>query len=594
MRVPDSLLIPALIFGEMWRRFSRRLRSGPLYSWRFSGSVPTRQLAIPQDLRPTDPQKADDIYSGHYTFNGETLSTSGETPFASPAPSDGWYDQLHRFRWLRHHRAADTELARANAIALITDWIELWGNQLGSSAWRSDIVAARLVSWFCHTPHLADDMGPTGKKMLLRSMAKQTRYLQLNAPHMRDGYPRLLATIALAYASLCLSGREKVVKSAGKDLDRELDRQILPDGGHISRNPVVLIHLLADLLPLNDLYQNHGSSASAKLGSAIDRMLSALRFFGHSNGELAQFNGTGQTPHELMENVVQFSTARGEPQRSAPQSGYERMSAGKTVVLIDTGKPAGRTVNPCAMAGTLSFELSRGPVRFIANCGVPEISQQSYMIYARATAAHSTATIDDNSSSRFAGNSSIYKMLPSPLVRGPDNVTCKRVDEGNHQAIEASHDGYRHKYGVIHKRELALSGDGSIFTGCDSFLSTKSHLPDSLVAAVRFHLPASVNVSKLTSGHSILIAAPNNEAWIFTCIDAEVVLEESIQFSGPGHPRKSEQIVVYVQPGLQSRINWSLEHRAKKNQGQGKRKSVQRSPAPDLLDPLEQNEADRP
>ena len=40
-----------------------------------------------------------------------------------------------------------------------------------------------------------------------------------------------------------------------------------------------------------------------------------------------------------MENVVQFSTARGEPQRSAPQSGYERMSADKTVVLTATLNP---------------------------------------------------------------------------------------------------------------------------------------------------------------------------------------------------------------------------------------------------------------
>ena len=585
-------MIPALIGSELWRRSARRLRSGPLYSWRFSGSAPAKQLVVPEDLRPADPHIANEFYSGHYTFGAETISTNGETPFSSKPPSNEWFDQSHRFRWLRHHRAIDTELARANAIALIADWTELWGNQLGSTAWRSDIVAARLISWFCHAPHLTADMGLDGKKKLLRSMSRQTRYLQHNAPHMRDGYPRLLAIIALAYGSVCLSGREKVIKSAAKDLDRELERQILPDGGHISRNPVVLVYLLADLLPLQETYHEIGNTASTKLTSAIDRMLSALRFFSHSNGELAQFNGTGLTPAKLMENVVQFSTARGEPPRSAPQSGYERLSAGKTVVLVDTGKPAGRTVSHSAMAGTLSFELSRGPIRFIANCGVPDISQQSYMVYARATAAHSTATIDDTSSSRFAGNSGLYKMLPSPLIRGPENVSSHRLDEKEHLAVEAQHDGYRHRYAVIHKRELALSGDGSIFTGCDSFLPTKSHLPASLVAAIRFHLPATVSVSKLTSGHSILIAAPNNEAWIFTCTDAEVSLEESIQFSGPGHPRKCEQIVVYVHPGLHPKVQWSLEHRARKNQQQGKRKSAHQSPARDLLEPLERKDVD--
>ena len=32
-----------------------------------------------------------------------------------------------------------------------------------------------------------------------------------------------------------------------------MQRQILPDGGHISRNPGALVDLLSDLLPLADL-----------------------------------------------------------------------------------------------------------------------------------------------------------------------------------------------------------------------------------------------------------------------------------------------------------------------------------------------------
>ena len=34
----------------------------------------------------------------------------------------------------------------------------------------------------------------------------------------------------------------------------ELRSQILPDGGHVSRNPGALIELLADLLPLRQLF----------------------------------------------------------------------------------------------------------------------------------------------------------------------------------------------------------------------------------------------------------------------------------------------------------------------------------------------------
>ena len=44
------------------------------------------------------------------------------------------------------------------------------------------------------------------------------------------------------------------MRSAIKQLVAELERQILPDGGHISRNPGALIELLLDLLPLRQAF----------------------------------------------------------------------------------------------------------------------------------------------------------------------------------------------------------------------------------------------------------------------------------------------------------------------------------------------------
>lgn len=586
MRVPDYLLIPALITSEVWRRFARRVRSGPLYRWRFAGSTPGGLTMAPQSLRPADPQIAIEFYSGHYAFGEETVSTGGDSPFGVASPSDDWFSRLHGFRWLRHHQAVDSELARASANALMTDWIDMWGHQLNSPAWRSDIVAARIIAWYCHAPLLIKDASPANYKIMLRSIARQSRYLHHNVPHTRDGYPRLLATIALAYTSVCLAGREKTVKPAARELDREIQRQILADGGHICRNPVLLVDLLADLLPLKQAYDKHGHPPSKILVSAIDRMMGALRFFRHSNGDLAQFNGTGFTPTALMAAVLRYDTAAGAPQKSAPQSGFERLSAGKTVVLMDTGKPASRATARNALAGTLSFELSSGATRFIANCGVPDISFSRYAPFVRATAAHSTVTIDDTSSSRFATDAAIYKLLPTPLIRAPGQVTVSRNDHDKTINVEASHDGYRHSHSIIHRRELSLSENGSILTGLDLFEPVGRDPSHNMVAALRFHLPATITVSMLTSGHSILIAAPNKDTWIFTCLEGHVALEESIQFSGPGQPRKSEQIVVYVHPAKQSNIRWSLEHRVKKSPPSAGKKEAKKSASPDLLDAL--------
>ncbi len=295
MRAPDFLIIPALIGSELWRRFSRRVRSGPLYRWRFKGAQPLGLTMAPRDLRPADEALAKEFYAGQFSFAFETISTKGNSPFSVHPPSPEWFAELHSFRWLRHLRAANSELMRANVSALISDWIELHGSRLERQAWRSDIVAKRLISWFYHAPLLGKNTSPKIYRDFLKSLARQTRYLHNNAPSVRDGYPRLLATIALAFSSLCLDGREKSIKQAARELDAEIERQILPDGVHISRNPSVLMDILADLLPLRQAYIKQGISPSIVLLSAIDRMMIALRFFRHNNGDLAQFNGTGFT-----------------------------------------------------------------------------------------------------------------------------------------------------------------------------------------------------------------------------------------------------------------------------------------------------------
>ena len=75
----------------------------------------------------------------------------------------------------------------------------------------------------------------------------------------------------------------------------ELRTQILPDGGHVSRNPGALIELLADLLPLRQLFTARNLQPPQAINNAIDRMMPMLRFFRHGDGNFAQFNGMGPT-----------------------------------------------------------------------------------------------------------------------------------------------------------------------------------------------------------------------------------------------------------------------------------------------------------
>ncbi len=585
MRPPQFIAIPALLGLELARRVVRGFRAGVLYRWRYKGAAPGgfADFSI-ADLRPADEAIAQHFYSGEVDLAGVCVSTGGESPFLLQGHGAEWTDALHRFRWLRHMAVVATELSNAHARALVADWIEIWGEKFDTRSWLPSTVAERLISWLTHADLITGGSTEEHRARVMRSVAVQMRFLQRNLIVARDGKSRLLATIALAYGSLCLTGREKSVRPAARSLDRELTRQILPDGGHVSRNPVVLLELLADLLPLRELYLRRGVPLPAQLQPTIDRMFAAVRFFSHANGDLAQFNGTGKTPRELKKNILELADSTSKAAKSAPFSGYERLASGNSVVLIDVGKPESRMTARKAMAGTLSFELSSRRTRFIANCGVPEFDYIRYAPYFRTTAAHSTATIGHSSSSRFAGRGRLRDMLPSPLLHAPENVRCTRGEQDGYEHVFASHDGYEPRFGTLHERELFLSGDGTELNGIDRFVRKVAGRTHDI--HIRFHLPPDISSSHLSSGHSILLAGPHGDAWTLTCIDAPMRLEESLYFSGTEMPRKTQQIVIATTSLDHGEIRWSFTYRPAQRHVRSRKQQADTDKTPDLLDTL--------
>src|SRR5262249_58225044 len=189
------------------------------------------------------------------------------------------------------------------------------------------VAARRIMSWLTQAPLVLDDSDVRFYRRFIRSLTRQVRRLRHTIGTARDGVPRLQAMIALMYAALCMHGQAKHSEVAAKRLNEELDRQILPDGAHISRNPGALIELLLDLLPLAQAFTARNVPPPPALTRAIDRMMPMLRFFRHGDGSFALFNGMGPTYPELIATILAYDDARGEPVANAPHSGYQRVQA---------------------------------------------------------------------------------------------------------------------------------------------------------------------------------------------------------------------------------------------------------------------------
>ncbi len=561
------------VAGQRWRRFVSRLTANPLYRWRLALQVPERLLIAPQELRTGDPTLASEIYAGRFAFAGKVVSAEGRSPFEVTPPSREWAEALLGFAWLRHLRAAATSIARQNARSLVDDWITLQGNShpLG---WEPEIVARRIVSWISQSPLILQDADHAFYRAFLRSLTRQVRYLRRTVLETRDGYPRLLAAVALAFGGLCIADQTRLLRSAIRRLADELDRQILPDGGHIGRNPGVLIEILLDLLPLRQAFEARNHPPPPALQNAIDRIMPMLRFFRHGDGAFAHFNGMGATPADLLATVLAYDDARGAPVANAAHSGYQRLEAGPSVVIADAGPPPPFTLSYEAHAGCLSFEFSAGKNRLIVNCGMPITNRDAWRQAARATAAHSTATFNDTSSCRFLVGEAFQRFLGTPIISGPTELKVVRTERDGAQLCRATHDGYAERFGILHQRSWRLANDGSRLDGEDVFVSADGEeipagVPD--LYAIRFHLHPSVKASRRADGRSVLLLLPNHQSWLFTTSALQVDLEESVFLSAIDGPRRTDQIVVPGRAHRVPRVVWTLIRA--ESPGSGERRS---------------------
>ena len=561
--VAERAKLSALLLRGMLRKLGGRVTGHPLLRWRFYPAKTDRLIIAPQDLRTADATRAAEIYAGRFAFAGKVVICDGRSPFEIIPPSDEWAVALLGFTWLRHLRAADSGITRANGRALVDEWITLQGSW-NATAWRPDILSRRIISWLCQSPLLLTDADVRFYRRFMRSLSRQVRMLRRTAKNARDGVPKLQALIALTYAALCMAGQSRHLRRAASHLVDELNLQILPDGGHISRNPDALIELLLDLLPLRQAFSSRNVAPPPALLNAIDRMMPMLRFFRHGDGNFAHFNGMGVTQPDLLATVLAYDDARGAPLSAAPHSGYQRVETAGAVLLMDTGKPPPIAYSQEAHAGCMSFELSSRNQRIVINCGIPATSRETWRQVARATAAHSTVTFNDTSSCRFLESGTLKQLaFGSPIISGPKDVRVSRDDRPDSVMLLASHDGYADRYHVIQHRSLILSADGQRLDGEDSFeLADPNRLPDSSgdEFAVRFHLHPSVKANRLTDAHGVMLLMPDKHVWTFNAYDTEVEIEESVYLSGAEGPRRTVQIVIYGRARKGPRVRWSFVH----------------------------------
>lgn len=536
------------ILGNLKHRASAAAYGTAFYQWSLGGNIPDRLAVIPPDPWPGDAANGRQMCQDIFTCQGEELSAGGGT-FEPEGASPVWRDYIQSFEWLRDLRTLGGDAGRRQARVMILAWIDRYGNW-NEHAWRPDLAGRRVAMWLALYEFFAASADDVFQTNYLASLLRQARHLSRSLPGALAGLGLLQAIRGLAYAGLAFEGRESWLEQALGLLEHETRRQILNDGGHVSRSPVQLLDAMRIYIDLRSALQAGQYPVPEFLQHAIDRMAQAMRFMRYSDRGFALFHGAQEGDRVLMDMVQMIANAHGRVMRSLPDTGFERISMGRSLLMVDAGRAPVWPFDEHAHAAPLSFEFCYGKERMFVACGTHPTDPQ-WREALRGTAAHNTITLDHKNACEIRQD--------GHFGRRTRNVVVTREDVSGASLIDGVHDGYVPLNGISHRRRMYLSDQGHDLRG-EETLTCSIGLSKPVDVTLRFHLHPRVPVSLVRGRKDALLRLPSGAGWRFTQTGGTISLENSIYLGEGGRPRKTKQLVISARMEKDLvQLKWALQ-----------------------------------
>lgn len=533
----------------------------PVYRMRLAGPTPDGLRAWPKDLRPANAAHGAELISGRWRFGASYVETpEGHAPWGPPFPTLHFGDRVHRFDWIRDLAALGAE-GEARGRALAVSWTEEFG-RWDNFGWRVGVTADRVINCLSAGPWLLASLERAAREAVLESLFRQVRHLQFSAAEDPDPGARFRCGVALSLAGAAIEEGKAILEAGLALLEVECGRQILADGGHVSRSPQALAEALIDIHTVEDLLLRQGLIAPVFLTRLQPRMASMLGFFMLPGGQVPPLHGGGDglpiataaiAPHGEVRS--RFSFAR--------LSGYQRVQAGDVTVYLDSSGAPPQPYSSRSHASGLSLTMDDGGECLITACGSHRELEPHLREAGRRTAAHSVLCLEGQDSAVFSRDGS-----GSISIDGPPGLSVRRLEEDDQCLLEGQHSAWRDRYGVIYRRRLYVARSGDRITGEESLsrpMSEASVLGTQTIPyVVRFHLHPDVMVrSDIEAGHVYLGLPRRERVWRFR--SETVVSVEPSMYWGRGASETALQLVIRgaAEPGGDgskhpNRIRWSL------------------------------------
>jgi uncharacterized heparinase superfamily protein len=539
--------------SKLVRRFELNLRRrlsdriGGRAAWTLSaGANMARAAAAPLPLLPARAAGYMRLERGHsFTFLNRSVAMGDRIDWM--APGNGPENQLWRMNL--HYMEYLEGVADDAFCTLVEQWIE--ANTLGRpgswrDAWNSYTLSLRTVVWMQQIARRAGTLPCEFVEKASASVGGQIAFL---ARHLETdlGGNHLVKNIkALIWGAAFYSGSEAAEwrRRALQLLDRELARQVLPDGMHDERSASYHAQIFVDLLECRAVLG--ADPFGGRFDAAIDLMAQVTADLAHPDGGPVLLNDSGLTmaypPAACMDAYAHLTGKRPQPRKifALEYAGLFGARSPESYLVADCGRIAPDDLPAHGHGDALSFEWSVGGKRMIVDQGVYEYNAGERRQRARSAASHNTLCIDGADQADFFG--------AFRCGRRPDVIVRHYAVRPDGFVLEGSHDGFRHLEGApVHVRRFEV-GERRIRI-VDWLEGTST-----LRARIGLLLHPDVKVT-VDDGVAALACGP---ARTLVRSSKPMALEDAVWWPDMGQELATHRLVVYCEPG-EAAIEMQLE-----------------------------------
>ena len=456
------------------------------------------------------------------------------------------FKRLNNFYWFF---SLDLKSSKKNTQKILSNWIKV-NFKYKSKSWEFDLTSKRIISWLSNHYLTIEESDVEYQNQFNDMIKKQANHLmnEINKSEIVDD--KLIGCAAIILVGLCYKDNNNYL-TYGLNLLKKISNYSFDNNGlPKTRNIKQLIFYLKYFILIREWFREAQIEIPESINETIYYLGQGYAFIWQNIKFDVLMNGNNISDNNEFDQYLK-RFGYNFRNKNKEFGGYAILNNKKISIVMDIGHSPPTRFSSKYQSGALSFEINSNGKKLISNCGNYEGINKTLIKLSKSTATHSTLILDDNSSCHYKKKHTNY-FINNNLKILKKNITFDK----NYWKINASHDGYKKKYNMIHEREIEFYPEKFKFIGTDKILNTKINL--NIKFDIRFHLEPGVKLMKTQDNKSILIEL-DDEGWKFTCDNYEINIDNGLYFGKKNFYTQNQNIFISgIADKQNKKIVWQL------------------------------------